>query len=90
MVEKFIMSISMLTSFTVFKNTVFRSTAKSRYFNKNKKILLSEAISIVAFITVSFFMDSSSGISDSIQSGVEGLFMGWMASLAGTLGRKNS
>lgn len=89
MVEKFILSISMLISFTVFRNTVFRNTVKSSYFDKNKKIILSEAISILAFMIVSFFMESSSGISDIVRSSVDGIFFGWMASLAGVLGRKN-
>lgn len=90
MVEKFVLSISMLLWLTVFKNTIFKSKLKSRYFDKNKKILIAELISVVAFAVVSFFIESSLGLSSVVQSSVEGLFLGWMASLAGMIGRRSS
>lgn len=89
MIEKIILVISMLIAFTVFKNTVFRSRVGSRYLDKNKNILISEAISLIAFLVTGFFLESIAEIPQLILAIVEGLFLGWMTSLAGTIGKKN-
>lgn len=86
MTEKLILILTAVFSFLVFKNRVMRSSWGKRSFDTTRKILISEGISLIAFLIVSFLVESLVKLPGAVSFTVDGIFLGWALSLAGRLG----